>query len=71
MIPRNSKIPCNFAKKFHTVIDDQPNLKVVIYEGENPIARQNQKLTEMKIVIPTNRRGPAGKEVGQALYEIL
>ena len=44
---------------------------MVIYEGENPIARQNQKLTEMKIVIPTNRRGPAGKEVGQALYEIL
>ena len=63
LIPRNSKIPCKFTKVFRTVIDNQPNLRVAIYEGEAPVAKDNQLLTEMRVTIPTNRRGPKGKEV--------
>ncbi len=70
IIPRNSKIPCKFTRQFRTVVDDQPNLRVVIYEGENPVARDNQLLTEMRVVIPRDRRGPAGKEVRAAMTRL-
>ena len=63
LIPRNSKIPCKFTKKFTTIIDNQPNLRVTLFEGEKPQARDNQLLTDIHITIPRNRRGPAGKEV--------
>lgn len=59
VIPRNSKVPCQFKKMFYTVADNQARMRVSIYEGESPKTTDNNLLGEFMLSgIPPM---PAGK----------
>lgn len=60
IIPKNSKIPCQFNKTFTTVEDNQTEIMFNIYQGENDIASENQWLGEFILYgVPPQ---PKGKE---------
>lgn len=49
LIPRNSKIPTRVAREYTTSIDGQANLKVLVYQGEREMTRDNRKLAEFEL----------------------
>jgi molecular chaperone HscA len=49
LIPRNSKIPTRVAREYTTSIDGQANLKVLVYQGEREMTRENLKLAEFEL----------------------
>jgi molecular chaperone HscA len=46
IIPRNSKVPCSFARKYTTSVDGQKNLKISVFQGERDEVANNRKLGE-------------------------
>jgi heat shock 70kDa protein 1/2/6/8 len=46
LIQRNTSIPCQISDIFHTTEDNQTGVHIVIYEGERPMAKDNNKLGE-------------------------
>lgn len=46
IIPRNSKVPCSFARKYTTSVDGQKNLKISVFQGERDEVTNNRKLGE-------------------------
>lgn len=46
IIPRNSKVPCSFARKYTTSVDGQKNLKISVFQGERDEVSNNRKLGE-------------------------
>lgn len=44
IIERNSKLPCEFSKKYVTVEDNQKSVAINVYEGEDDIATKNDFL---------------------------
>jgi len=46
IIPRNSKVPCAFARNYTTSVDGQKNLKISVFQGERDLVAHNRKLGE-------------------------
>lgn len=46
IIPRNTKVPCGYARNYTTSVDGQKNLKVAVYQGERDLVENNRKLAE-------------------------
>lgn len=49
LIPRNSRIPTRVAREYTTSLDGQSNLKVLVYQGEREMTRDNRKLAEFEL----------------------
>jgi molecular chaperone HscA len=49
LIPRNSKIPTRIAREYTTSVDGQTNLKVLVYQGEREMTRDNRKLAAFEL----------------------
>ncbi len=47
LIPRNSKIPCRREHEFTTHRDAQTRARMVILQGDNPVASENSRLGEV------------------------
>ncbi len=58
IIPRNSVVPVSRSEVYSTVSDNQPVVKIEVFQGENQFAEENVPLGEYKVEeIPP---GPAG-----------
>jgi len=49
IIPRNSVIPVSRAEVYSTLSDDQEAVEIEVFQGENPIAKENVPLGSMKV----------------------
>ncbi len=61
IIPRNTPIPVRKSEVFYTVADDQTQVDVRIYQGEDADALQNIKIGEFRV--EGLSKAPAGNEV--------
>ncbi len=46
IIPRNTKVPCGYARQYTTSVDGQKNLKIGVFQGERDLVANNRKLAE-------------------------
>lgn len=44
IIPRNTKVPCAFGRKYTTSVDGQKNLLINVFQGERDLIEHNRKL---------------------------
>ena len=64
IIPRNSVIPVSRSEVYATLSDNQPAVAIEVYQGENPIAKENVPLGEMKVEdLPARPAGGVQVEV--------
>lgn len=49
LIPRNSRIPTRVARNYTTSVDGQTALKVLVFQGEREMTRDNRKLAEFEL----------------------
>ena len=61
IIPKNTPIPVRRSEVFFTAVDDQTDVDIRIYQGENPDALENIQLGEFRI--SGLSRAPAGNPV--------
>jgi molecular chaperone DnaK (HSP70) len=61
IIPKNTPIPARKSEVFFTVLDDQTEVDVRIYQGENDDAQENIKIGEFRV--SGLSREPAGNPV--------
>nr|CCA22305.1 hsp70like protein putative [Albugo laibachii Nc14] len=61
ILPKNSQIPAQVTKYFQTFEDDQRGISVDVYEGEHPIARENEHICRFDFPIPTSKIDTAGR----------
>ncbi|MEE2830706.1 MAG: molecular chaperone DnaK [Myxococcota bacterium] len=58
VIPRNTTIPCQKSHSFTTVNDNQSAVKIVVVQGDAPVASENQLLGEFILSgIPQSPKG--------------
>ena len=58
LIPRNTTIPARRKEAFTTAADNQPEVEIVIFQGERPMARDNKVLGTFKLSgLPPAPRG--------------
>ncbi|CAG7723857.1 unnamed protein product [Allacma fusca] len=58
IIPRNTRVPCSKKSQYATLYDWQKVVNFSIFEGEDPLAKDNNKLGEFKLSgIPIARAG--------------
>lgn len=65
IIERNSIVPISISRTVVTAADDQTNVCVPIYQGENRHVEKNIYLGELNLKVP---KGPAGKEALDIRY---
>lgn len=58
LIPKNSTIPTSVTEVFSTSRDNQTTVKVVVLQGENPVAHKNELLGEF--ILAGLRKAPRG-----------
>jgi molecular chaperone HscC len=58
IIERNTVIPASRVREFSTVVDNQSNVTLDIYQGEARLVESNVKLGSIKVPVP---RKPAGE----------
>lgn len=64
LIPRNTTIPARRKEIFTTAVDNQPEVEIVVFQGERPLARDNKILGNFKLTgIPPAPRGVPQIEV--------
>ncbi|XP_074270395.1 heat shock cognate 70 kDa protein-like [Silene latifolia] len=58
IIPRNTTLPTNMVRGFQTAYDNQASVDIAVYEGEEPVAKENNLLGEFRLYnIPPAPRG--------------
>lgn len=58
IVPRNTTIPINMSREFHTVLDNQTEALFKVHEGERPIAKENNFLGKFRLYgIPSAPKG--------------
>lgn len=58
LIDRNTTIPCRKSKTFSTACDNQPSVRIAIYEGERKMSKDNNLLGNFELSnIPPAPRG--------------
>jgi len=64
LVEKNTTIPTHKSQIFSTAEDNQPNVDIMVFQGERPIARDNKLLGNFLLDgIPPARRGTAKIEV--------
>ena len=63
IIERNTVIPCSKVQRLTTIVDDQREILITVYQGESRQADQNLKLGELMIDIPPKPAGQARVDV--------
>ncbi len=64
LIPRNTTIPARRKEVFTTAADNQPEVEIVVFQGERPLAKDNKILGNFKLTgIPPAPRGVPQIEV--------
>ena len=61
IIPRNTPIPVRKSEVFYTIGDDQTEVDVHIYQGEDPDAKQNIEIGQFRV--EGLSKAPAGNQV--------
>lgn len=64
IIPRNSVIPVSRSEVYHTMVDEQEIVNVEVFQGENPVARENVPLGDFRI------EGLPPKPAGEVAIEV-
>ena len=59
LIPRNTVIPASRVDRFYTIDDNQTDLRVAVYQGEQRLVKNNIHIGELSVKMP---RGEAGEE---------
>ena len=59
IIERNSTVPVSVVRRLATAADNQTELQLEIYQGENRLVKKNIFLGQLNVKIP---KGPKGKE---------
>jgi molecular chaperone HscC len=59
ILERNRHIPISREERFHTLAKNQTLIEVRVYQGENPLVKNNILLGQVKVKVP---KGPAGQE---------
>lgn len=64
LIPKDTESPCSFSHVFHTVSDNQFQMSIETFKGENDIAEKNIRLGKFLINdLPKKPKGEAGVEI--------
>lgn len=64
LIPKGSESPCSFSHIFRTVVDNQTQMSIETFKGENEIADKNVRLGKFLINdLPKKPNGEAGVEI--------
>jgi molecular chaperone DnaK (HSP70) len=61
IIVKNSPIPVRRSEVFYTVMEDQTEVEINVFQGENPDARENIQIGEFRVVGLS--RGAPGNEI--------
>jgi molecular chaperone DnaK len=65
VIPRNTRVPTRVRKLYATSHDDQPFVKVEVFQGDSPDIRQNRKLGRFTLEgLPRGKAGTIRIELG-------
>ena len=59
ILERNSHIPVSREERFNTLQDNQKQIHLRVYQGENPLVKNNILLGEIKVTVP---KAPAQQE---------
>lgn len=63
VIERNSTLPCSKKRIFYTARDYQGSVRFNIYQGDSYYAKDNRKLSELKLSVPLKKQGEVSIEV--------
>ena len=63
LVPRNTSIPCKKSMKYQNVRDNQPQVRVKVYQGESKFVQRNHFLGEFTMKIPPKPKGQVRIEV--------
>ena len=63
LVPRNTTIPCKKSMTYQNVRDNQPQVRVKVYQGERKFVKDNHFLGEFVMKIPPKKRGEVRVEV--------
>ena len=55
LLPKNSKLPVSKTKYFETFDQDQQVITVEVYEGEDPIAKNNTQICYFNFILPKDQ----------------
>jgi molecular chaperone DnaK len=68
LLPRNTQVPADASKVFHTANDDQTEVRVAVFQGEARMAEQNTLLGEFVLAdLPPLPRGQVRVKITFAL----
>ncbi|MFD1216164.1 MULTISPECIES: molecular chaperone HscC [Microbulbifer] len=65
IIERNTVVPISVVRQVCTASDNQTELRVDVYQGENRLVKKNVYLGELSVPVP---KGPRGKETVDIRY---
>lgn len=65
LIPRNSSLPASHSGKYYTVSNNQTQMRIAVYQGEDLYVRNNLHLGELMVNVPA---APEGKEFVEVRY---
>ena len=63
LIKRNTTIPCKKSTTYQNVRDNQPQVRIKVFQGERKFVKDNQFLGEFIMKIPPKKRGEVKIEV--------
>lgn len=65
IIERNSVVPISIVRRFYTARDNQTQVEIDVYQGENRLIKKNVFLGELNVNVP---KKPAGEEAIDVRY---
>lgn len=65
IIERNSVVPVSIVRRVYTASDNQAEVLIDVYQGENRLVKKNVHLGDLRVPVP---KAPAGKEAIDIRY---
>lgn len=63
IIEKNQPLPCSHVERYYTSFDMQKCITWKVYQGENRVASENLKLTEITLNVPAKPKGEVHADV--------
>lgn len=63
LIPRNTVIPASRADRFYTVNDNQDEMRLAVYQGEQRLVKNNIKIGEFSVPVSRKKAGEEAVDV--------